>query len=266
MKNYKNLSFSVNDHIGFLTLDRPEVMNALNRELTLEFHEILDELPGLFPDIRVLVITGNGSAFCSGADLSRMGSSGSENRRSKDKSTPGRRRIQELASAIRNLPQPVIAAVNGAAVGAGLSIALASDIRIATEKSRFSAIFVKRGLVPDTAASATIKAIAGHGIAAEMSLTGKIYDAEWALSKGLVNDVVAASDLMDECMKLAIEIAGNPPLAVRQTKQLLRVRMHDWRDIVSDEDSAGEMLYDTEDQKEAVKAFLEKRNPNYIGK
>ena len=83
MKNYKNLSFSVNDHIGFLTLDRPELMNALNRELTLEFHEILDELPGLFPEIRVLVITGNGSAFCSGADLSRMGSSGSENRRSR---------------------------------------------------------------------------------------------------------------------------------------------------------------------------------------
>ena len=266
MKNYKNLSFSVNDHIGFLTLDRPELMNALNRELTLEFHEILDELPGLFPEIRVLVITGNGSAFCSGADLSRMGSSGSENRRSKDKSTPGRRRIQELAPAIRNLPQPVIAAVNGAAVGAGLSIALASDIRIASEKSRFSAIFVKRGLVPDTAASATINAIAGHGIAAEMSLTGKIYDAESALSKGLENDVVAPSALLDECMRLAIEIAGNPPLAVRQTKQLLRVRMDDWNDIVSDEDSAGEMLYDTEDQKEAVRAFLEKRKPNYIGK
>ncbi|HBR64700.1 MAG TPA: 2-(1,2-epoxy-1,2-dihydrophenyl)acetyl-CoA isomerase, partial [Dehalococcoidia bacterium] len=74
MKDYKNLSFSVNDHVGVLTLDRPEVMNALNRELTLEFHEILDELPALFPEIRVLVITGNGNAFCSGADLSRMGS------------------------------------------------------------------------------------------------------------------------------------------------------------------------------------------------
>ena len=124
MKNYKNLSFSVNDHIGFLTLDRPEVMNALNRELTLEFHEILDELPNLFPEIRVLVITGNGNAFCSGADLSRMGSSGSENRRGRGKSAPGRRRIQELAPTIRNLPQPVIAAVNGAAVGAGTALGI----------------------------------------------------------------------------------------------------------------------------------------------
>ena len=266
MKSFKNLSFSVNDHIGLLTLDRPEVMNALNRELTLEFHELLDELPGKFPEIRVLVITGNGKAFCSGADLSRMGATGSENRRSRDRTSQGRRRIQELAPAIRNIPQPVIAAINGAAVGAGLSIALAADIRIATQKARFSAIFVKRGLVPDTAASATIKAIAGHGVAAEMSLTGKIYDAEWALSKGLVNDVVEPSSLLDKCMEIASEIADNPPLAVRQTKQLLRVRMQDWNEIVSDEDSAGEMLYDTEDQKEAVRAFLEKRKPKYVGK
>ena len=266
MKSFKNLSFSVNDHIGLLTLDRPEVMNALNRELTLEFHELLDELPGKFPEIRVLVITGNGKAFCSGADLSRMGATGSENRRSRDRTSQGRRRIQELAPAIRNIPQPVIAAINGAAVGAGLSIALATDIRIATQKARFSAIFVKRGLVPDTAASATIKAIAGHGVAAEMSLTGKIYDAEWALSKGLVNDVVELSSLLDKCMEIASEIADNPPLAVRQTKQLLRVRMQDWNEIVSDEDSAGEMLYDTEDKKEAVRAFLEKRKPKYMGK
>ena len=147
-----------------------------------------------------------------------------------------------------------------------MSIALATDIRIATEKARFSAIFVKRGLVPDTAASATIKAIAGHGIAAEMSLTGKIYDAEWALSKGLVNEVVGPASLLDKCMEVAREIAANPPLAVRQTKQLLRVRMEDWHQIISDEDSAGEMLYDTEDQKEAVRAFLEKRKPKYMGK
>ena len=266
MKNYKNLSFRVDAHIGLLTLNRPEVMNALNRELTLEFHELLDELPGKFPEIRVLVITGNGKAFCSGADLSRMGASGSENRRNRDRSDQSRRRIQELAPAIRNLPQPVVSAINGAAVGAGLSIALATDIRIATEKARFSAIFVKRGLVPDTAASATIKAIAGHGIAAEMSLTGKIYDAEWALSKGLVNEVVGPAKLLDKCMEVAREIAANPPLAVRQTKQLLRVRMEDWHQIISDEDSAGEMLYDTEDQKEAVRAFLEKRKPKYMGK
>ena len=260
------MSFSVDNHIGLLTLDRPEVMNALNRELTLEFHELLDELPGKFPEIRVLVITGNGKAFCSGADLSRMGASGSENRRNIDRTSQTRRRIQELAPAIRNIPQPVVSAINGAAVGAGLSIALATDIRVATEKARFSAIFVKRGLVPDTAASATIKAIAGHGIAAEMSLTGKIYDAEWALSKGLVNEVVGPSRLLDKCMEIASEISGNPPLAVRQTKQLLRVRMQDWHEIISDEDSAGEMLYDTEDQKEAVRAFLEKRKPKYVGK
>ena len=148
MRSYKNLSFSVNEHIGLLTLDRPEVMNALNREITLELHELLDELPGNFPEIRVLVITGNGKAFCSGADLSRMGASGSENRRSRGKTNQGLRRIQELASAIRNIPQPVIAAINGAAVGAGFDLACMCDLRIMSQDAFVAESFINLGIIP----------------------------------------------------------------------------------------------------------------------
>jgi 2-(1,2-epoxy-1,2-dihydrophenyl)acetyl-CoA isomerase len=264
MKSYKYINYKTIKHIAILTLNRPEVMNALNREITLEIHEILEQLPSFFPEIRVLIITGSGKGFCSGADLSRMATIGSENRKSNQASNI--KRIQELAPAIRNIPQPVISAVNGPAVGAGLSIALASDIRIASDKASFSAIFVKRGLVPDTAASATLNSIAGHSVAAEMALTGNSYDAIWALSKGLISDIVPAKNLIDETVNMAQNIAGNPPLAVRQTKKLLRYSMPDWADIIAEEDDSGDMLYDTKDKKESVQAFLEKRTPNYTGK
>ena len=265
MGHYDYLSFEKRDFIGLLTLRRPEVMNALNRELTAEVHSVLDELPSMFPQVRVLVLTGEGRGFCSGADMSRMASSFSGNRTSPSPAGQRRRRTQELAPGLRSIPQPVVAAVNGAAIGAGLSVALACDIRIASETARFSSIFVKRGLVPDTAASATIAAIAGHAVAAEMSLTGLIYDASWALRHGLVSRIVPADDLMVEAMNIANEIASNPPLAVRQTKQLMRAQLPDWHDAIRHEDAAAEPLRSTSDHKEAVLAFVEKRLPKYTG-
>ena len=265
MNDYKNLDLSLEDHTAVITLKRPEMMNALNRELTQEFHQVIETIGHKFPQIRAVILTGQGRGFCSGADLSRMASQGSENRR--DSVVRGRsgKRIQELAPALRNLPQPVIAAVNGAAVGAGLSIALASDIRIASSGARFSAIFVRRGLVPDTAASSTIMAISGHAVAAEMSLTGLIYDADWAFQNGLVSKVVSSEDLMSEAIALAEEISLNPPLAVQNTKKLMRQVMPDWHDVIANEDDAGDPMYGTKDQLEAVSAFLEKRNPSYTG-
>ena len=142
MDEHKNLSLEIKDHAAVITLRRPDMMNALNKELTFEFHQVLHEVSGLFPNVRVVVLTGEGKGFCSGADLSRMASRGSENRRNSVTRGESGERIQELAPVIRAIPQPVIAAVNGAAVGAGLSIALASDIRIASEMARFSAIFI----------------------------------------------------------------------------------------------------------------------------
>ena len=265
MGNHHYLSFGKMDHIRLLTLRRPEVMNALNRELTAELHSVLDELPSMFPLVRVLILTGEGRGFCSGADLARMASSSSENRRSGLPAGQRRRRTQELAPGLRSIPQPVVAAVNGAAIGAGLSLALASDIRIASESARFSSIFVKRGLVPDTAASATIAAIAGHAVAAEMSLSDLIYDASWALRNGLVSRIVPAEDLMVEAMEIANEIASNPPLAVRQTKRLMRSQSPDWHDAIQYEDAAAEPLRDTKDHKEAILSFVEKRPPKYTG-
>ncbi len=262
---YEALRLERDDHTAVLTLCRPDVMNALDRRLTSELHGALVEVGNLFPEVRALILTGEGRGFCSGADLAEMGlslSGDGARRPVVDRSL----RIQGLASRIRGLPQPVIAAVNGAAVGAGLSLALASDIRIASEAARFSCIFVRRSLVPDTAASYTLAALAGQGVANEMALTGRIYNAEWALGAGLVSRVVAPEDLMEEARSFARDVAVNPPLAVRETKRLMWRHSPSWEEVVALEDEAAAPLSGTEDQRESVQASLESRGPVFRGR
>ena len=268
--SYEVLRLERSGHVAVITLNRPDMMNALSRQLTTEFHAALDEVAGQFPDIRVLILTGEGRAFCSGADLTEMGKSFAATPpgqpRQASPEVDRSLRIQSLAIRLRQMPQPTIAAVNGAAVGAGLSIALASEIRIASEKARFSCIFVRRSLVPDTVSSYTVAALAGQSIANEMALTGRIYDAQWAQQVGLVNKVVPPEKLMDEARAMAEEIASNPPLAVKAIKQLMYAHSPAWEDVIKLEDEAAVPLSGSEDQREAVYAFLENRQPVYKGR
>jgi enoyl-CoA hydratase/carnithine racemase len=240
-------------------------MNALDRQLTREFHDALDEVGLGFPELRVLIITGNGRAFCSGADLSQASRASIET--TPTASENGRkRRIQELAPHIREIPQATIAAVNGVAAGGGFSLALACDIRVASEEARFTSIFVKRSIIPDTASSYTLAAVAGGAVASEMSLTGGIYDSNWAMSKGLVSRVVPSGRLMEEVNDIAAEIASNPPLAVREAKQLMYVHSPSLHEVIAREDEAAAKIAGTEDRKEALRAFQEKRPPQYVGR
>jgi 2-(1,2-epoxy-1,2-dihydrophenyl)acetyl-CoA isomerase len=174
--------------------------------------------------------------------------------------------MSAVAPRLPLIPQPVIAAVNGVAAGAGLSIALASDVRVASDKARFSSIFIKRAGVPDNGASYLLPALAGMGVAAEMSLTGRIYDAQWAYRVGLVNMVVPADRLMEEAKSLAEEIASNPPLAVRATKQLLNGHVPKLQEVDRLEREANVPARDSEDRREAILSFLEKREPVYKGR
>ncbi len=268
--NYEALQLERSGHVAVLTLNRPEKLNAFNRQLTHELHSALDEVAGEFPDTRVLIITGAGRGFCTGADVGDQAeglarSKGQESHQY-DSEAAFNESILTLGPHIPRIPQPVIAAVNGVAAGAGLSIALASDIRVASDKARFSCIFVKRSLVPDNGASYILPALAGMGVAAEMALTGRVYDAQWAQRVGLVNMLVPAEQLMEEATALAQEIAFNPPLAVRATKQLLTSQQSDLYRIARAEYEANEPFRYGEDRREAILSFLEKRQPVYKGK
>lgn len=261
--HYELLKVERTGYVATITLNRPEKLNALSLQLTAEFHAALDELSN-DSDIRVLILTGAGRGFCSGADMNQQ-LEALENPQAPS-STLQRPGIAALGPHIRRVSQPVIAAVNGVAAGAGLAIALACDIRLASEEARFSCIFVKRSLVPDGASSYTLPRLVGHGIAMEMALTGNIYSAQWALEKGLVNRVVPPDRLMDEAMALANDIASNPPISVRSIKALLYEFEDNTLNILLKERAANAPAADSEDRLEAVRSFLEKRPPVYKGR
>ena len=265
--NLQYISLDRNDHVTVITLRRPDKLNALTREMTEELHNVLDQVSREFPATRAIVLVGSGRGFCSGADVADI-----SQRLHEDPTTKPSRQstapsdIMRLAPHIREIPQPVIAAVNGVAAGAGLGIALSCDIRIGSEAARFTSVFVIRSLVPDAGVSQLLGALVGPGIASEMALTGNIYDSRWAFEKGLLNEIVPGRELLKRAESLAQDIAANPPLAVKATKQLMNSHYANLRDIIELEHSANEVVRGTADQKEAVQAFLEKRKPNFTGR
>ena len=264
--DFQHIDLERRNHVALITLQRPDRLNALNRLMAQELHDALDQVAGEFSEIRAIIITGAGRGFCSGADVgdmpARMAEGGD---RAPNNADPGPSITMRLAPHLREIPQPIISAVNGVAAGAGLGIALASDIRLASEGARFTSVFVKRSLVPDAGVSEILIALAGPGIAAEMSYTGRVYDARWALSKGLVNDVIPEDELMPQAEALANEIAANPPLAVKAIKGLFNVHHTSLNKVILAEHRANDPLRGTNDQKEAVQAFLEKRSPKFTG-
>ena len=259
--SYENVEVERVEHVGVIRLNRPKLLNALSPGLCLDLNDALDEFEADFPDIRAIILTGNGRGFCSGADLNGQIAAANGD-------APGRRTTRApympIAPRMRRLAQPIIAAVNGVTAGAGFSLSLAADIRIASDQARFASIFVKRALVPDTGSSESMVDLVGLGIASEMAFTGRLFDAPWALEKGLVNSVVPHERLINAAMALANEIAGNPPLTVRSAKKLLNRRF--WlEDSLAHEHDANAPSMPSEDRIEALKAFVEKRPAVYPG-
>jgi 2-(1,2-epoxy-1,2-dihydrophenyl)acetyl-CoA isomerase len=259
---YGSVLLERSKHIAILILNRPEKLNALNAFLVADIHSALDEI-STDDNIRSLIITGNGRAFSSGVDVNSQLAS-IENR--VDPSNPLGPDVTEISPHIRLMPQPVIAAINGLSVGAGLSIALASDIRIASTEALFSCMFVKRSLVPDAGCSYTLPKIVGMGIAMEMALSGNIYDSQWALEKRLVNKVVDHESLLDSAIALANDINSNPPITIRSTKQIMYDHQPTLYEILPSEHSANDPTKGTLDRLEAARSFLEKRTPIYNDK
>ena len=247
------------DHVGLITINRPEARNALTFTTYRELEEAVRST-----NARCLIITGTDPAFCSGDDVKQIMASAGEQVASGLQSEP---RLTPAAAALLQTDVPVIAAVNGPAVGWGMELALLADVRIASERARFGELFVKRGLCCDVAGLARLAAVAGREHAAELLFTGRIVDAEEARRIGLVSRTVPHEDLLEAATALAAEIAANPPLAVQALKRGLRRAIDpDWDDLGRWVSATLADLFRTEDHREGVAAFLEKRPAAYKGR
>jgi enoyl-CoA hydratase/carnithine racemase len=252
------------DAIATLVMNRPDRLNALNNELATALNDALGRV-AQDDSVRVVVLTGAGRAFCAGGDLGLIGK-GRQSGETKELEPLLRSGMQAVLK-MRTMPQPVIAAVNGPAAGAGMNIALAADIRIATDDATFGQNFAKVGLFPDYGGTYFLPQLVGPAKAAELFYTGDMIDAKTALDLGVVNRVVPAAQLEAEVKALAHQIAQGPPLAVRAVKQALFGReKHELAKALEHEVQEQIRCYLSEDCSEGIRAFFEKRHPNFQGK
>ncbi|MBI5087371.1 MAG: enoyl-CoA hydratase/isomerase family protein [Actinobacteria bacterium] len=252
------------DGVGVVTLNRPGARNALTHSMYAELERLVREARGA--GTRCLVITGADPAFCSGDDVRQVMGGGEEGKSPVMSTAERTPRLTPAADALLHTDVPIVAAVNGAAVGWGMELAMMADIRVASERARFGELFVLRGLVSDVAGLGRLAQLVGRERAAELLFTGDIIDAATALQMGLVGRVVPHDDLMATALHLARRIAGNPPLAVQRLKAGLRTALDpDWRQLGEWVSVTLGELFATADHREGVRAFLEKRPPTFTG-
>src|SRR5512133_2260011 len=259
--NFENILFDKKNSIAYLTVNRPKVLNALNmatmEELRAAFHDIKNDA-----SVRVVILAGSGEkAFIAGADISEL---------AKHDAVSGKEythRGQSVLNLIENLGKPVIACINGFALGGGCEIAMACTMRLATENAKFGQPEVKLGIIPGYGGTQRLPRLVGKGIAMQLVLTGEMITAQEAHRIGLVNEIVAAGELIPRAEAIAQKIIANAPLAVQYTMEAMNKGM---------ETTLAEGLYleatlfglacTTEDKKEGTSAFLEKRTAQFKGK
>jgi len=255
--------YGVQGRVGVITLNRPEVKNAFSPEMITLWRHFLEEAR-TDRNVRVLVLTGKGDTFCSGADVRDLAEG-------KLKSWAMKRflweEVHRIPLAIEDLDKPIVAAINGAATGAGLDMALMCDLRVCSDRARLAESYILMGIVPGDGGAYFLPRLVGVSKALELLLTGDMFGPKEALDMGLVNRVVPHERLMEETMTLAERIAGRPPLAVAMTKRAVyQGRTSSLRSHLDYISSQVALLSETEDHLEAARAFLEKRRPKFRGK
>ena len=263
--SYQCLDFDVSDQVAIVTLNRPDKLNALNAGLREELLDVCDSVHAA-DEIRALIITGAGRGFCSGADVSgappKSDGVPPQNERLDDMGWVGR-----LAMAVYEIGKPTVAVINGVAAGAGMSLALACDLRVGSGASRFKTVFAERGLSPDTGMSYFLPRIVGYGRAADLIFTSRNVNGEEAYRLGLLDRLVSEDDVMNCAHELVGQIVALPPMAIRSGKRVLQQNMDLSFHQALRNESVGLSFArrSPNDQKEQRAAFLEKRKPNFTG-
>lgn len=261
MQNWNNIMLEKEESISILTINRPKVLNALNAETLAEIDVALEEIKKDL-QIRALIITGAGDkAFIAGADIVYM--SKLSPLEAKDFSRLG----QVIFSKIENLSIPVIAAINGFALGGGCELACACDIRVASDKARFGQPEVSLGILPGFGGTQRLTRLINPGLAKEIIFTADMYDAQFAQQIGLVNHIVPVAELLNYCKNMAKKIAARGPVAVKLAKEAINegLEMDVEKALIHEADLFG-LVFTTSDHQEGMEAFINKRKPEFKNK
>lgn len=257
---WEKLLYEKENDIGIVTLNRPEVFNAMNDEIMMELNQLMDQI-AMDKQVRALIITGGSGVFCAGADIDFALNA------DPIRAVEFTALCNEAVNKITNLDIPVIAAISKMAFGGGCELALGCDIRIAAIGTRIGLPEVNLGIIPGTGGTQRLTRLVGEGWAKQLILTGEPVDAETALSIGLITKVVPAGSLMDEAKKIAAKLTTKPPIALKMAKKCINYSGNvDLASGLEFEQRSCSILFSTEDQKEGMRAFLEKRQPVYRGK
>ena len=256
---YQTIALSVTNRLATVTLNRPDKLNALNEEMIEELGQAVDEIRDR-TDIGGVIVTGAGRAFVAGADITELARAGGIEAKALS------RRGQLVFSRLEALPKPVVAAVNGFALGGGCELAMACHVRVASDAAKFGQPEVRLGLIPGYGGTQRLPRLVGKGHALQLLLTGETIDAAEALRIGLVNRVVPAADLIKAATEMAGPMLANAPLALSACIEMVNRGCDlSMGDALHMEATTFGLLAATADMREGTKAFLEKRPPNFTG-
>ncbi len=265
---YETLILEREGAIATLTLNRPESLNAMTRQMGVELNDAFAQVRD-DTQARVLVVTGAGRAFCAGEDVKQRPADSAEIR---EQSTPlgklarGPLAPIDFAATFRNMPKPTIAAVNGPAVGQGLSLALACDIRLASDNAKLGAVWTLRGIPPESAGAYLLTQLVGPAKACELIFGGKIIGADEAKEIGLVNEVIPAEDFAEATRAFANEMTNGAPVANGISKMMIYQALETSLEVHSRFDFLGQQYaFNTQDREEGIQSFLEKRPAEFKG-